>query len=108
MSLHNYNAKPKIIHVSQSHSHSFILHKLIPVSSKTENFFNNSKISILHTFIPVLVYDFLFFRFQASSEAVRMEWIERLTNAILTGLNLAPEQKEGKKGVRAAVSHEYH
>ncbi|XP_019855674.1 PREDICTED: arf-GAP with Rho-GAP domain, ANK repeat and PH domain-containing protein 1-like isoform X1 [Amphimedon queenslandica] len=40
--------------------------------------------------------------FQASNEANRMEWIEKLSNAILTGLNLAPEQKEGKKGVRAA------
>lgn len=37
-----------------------------------------------------------------------MDWIEKLNNAILTGLNLAPEQKEGKKGVRAAVSNEYY
>ena len=34
----------------------------------------------------------------------RGQWIEKLQDAILNAINLAPEKKEGKKGVRAAVS----
>ena len=42
-------------------------------------------------------------RFQASSDAEKMEWIEKLNNAILMGLNMAPEEKPGKR-VKAEVS----
>ena len=41
-------------------------------------------------------------RFQASSDAEKMEWVEKLSNAILVGLNMAPEEKPGK-GVKAEV-----
>ena len=44
------------------------------------------------------------YSFQATNEIERKEWIEKITNAILEALNLAPEQKDGKKGVRAVVS----
>ena len=43
--------------------------------------------------------------FQASNDRERNEWIEKVQEAILNALNLAPEKKEGKKGVRAAVSN---
>jgi hypothetical protein len=45
--------------------------------------------------------------FQCANDAERFSWIEKLNNAILAGLNLAPEEKEGKKGVRAAVSDDH-
>ena len=41
-------------------------------------------------------------RFQASSDAEKMEWVEKLGNAILMGLNMAPEEKPGKR-VKAEV-----
>lgn len=43
------------------------------------------------------------YRFQALTNMEQREWIEKLQEAILNALNLAPEKKEGKKGVKAAV-----
>lgn len=43
------------------------------------------------------------YRFQANTNMEQREWIEKLQEAILNALNLAPETKEGKKGVKAAV-----
>ena len=42
--------------------------------------------------------------FQASNNMERSVWIEKIQESILNALNLAPEKKEGKKGVRSAVS----
>ena len=45
-------------------------------------------------------------RFQASSDAEKMDWVEKLNNAILMGLNMAPEEKPGKR-VKAEVRETY-
>ena len=44
------------------------------------------------------------YSFQATNNMERSVWIEKIQESILNALNLAPEKKEGKKGVRAAVS----
>ena len=63
-------------------------------------------VCILTIIVIIMCFVCLFpwYSFQASTSMERSEWIEKLQEAILNALNLAPEKKEGKKGVRAAVS----